>query len=410
MARRLLLGLCCLFVSACGAAAPPAPTAELPGTAPAAPSMAATELPEPTTPVAASSPQPSESTAENLPATPTTMATRLLLLQDPPLTGADVLAIQERLRDLGYAEVGAADGIFGPRSDATVRRFQATNNLEVDGVVGPQTLAALNNSEARRGDAPVAESAPAIMADAGLSNWLIGAGSSGSWLEPAQVNEAQIAGTYTLYTLDGPLEGLYVGLPGPPPDPLGGPCFDLFTIEVLPAPAAVAAERPIAVKAPWNPLPRRPELLDPANPTYVEIVAERLRDQGIAQPDVQIERIVRVDLEGDGTDEVLISATRHEPGSETIGIFAAAGDYSFVLLRRVVDGTVVTVPLIEEYFVESSDTMITTTNRLLALLDLNGDGRMEAVVASDYYEGASTLVFELDETRARQVLSVACGV
>jgi peptidoglycan hydrolase-like protein with peptidoglycan-binding domain len=51
-----------------------------------------------------------------------------------------VLDIQYFLLKRGYS-VGptGADGIFGPATAAAVRRFQADNGLQVDGVVGPQT-------------------------------------------------------------------------------------------------------------------------------------------------------------------------------------------------------------------------------------------------------------------------------
>lgn len=50
--------------------------------------------------------------------------------------GDGVVALQ---RKLGVA----ADGVFGPRTRAAVRRFQRRRGLTVDGVAGPQTLAAL---------------------------------------------------------------------------------------------------------------------------------------------------------------------------------------------------------------------------------------------------------------------------
>lgn len=65
-------------------------------------------------------------------------AERLLSVQDPYLRGDDVRDIQQNLADRGYA-VGRADGVFGPRTDAAVRRFQADRQITVDGVVGPQT-------------------------------------------------------------------------------------------------------------------------------------------------------------------------------------------------------------------------------------------------------------------------------
>jgi len=58
------------------------------------------------------------------------------------LRGADVKALQQRLRSKGF-NPGAADGIFGNATQAAVLAFQRSENLLADGVVGPRTLAAL---------------------------------------------------------------------------------------------------------------------------------------------------------------------------------------------------------------------------------------------------------------------------
>ncbi len=57
--------------------------------------------------------------------------------------GLDVLAVQESLSFLGY-EVGEADGIFGPATEAAVVRFIGDRNLEWDGSVDEPIVAAMN--------------------------------------------------------------------------------------------------------------------------------------------------------------------------------------------------------------------------------------------------------------------------
>jgi peptidoglycan hydrolase-like protein with peptidoglycan-binding domain len=55
--------------------------------------------------------------------------------------GHPVPALQYLLRARGHPVI--VDGIFGPRTEASVKAFQATDQIGVDGIVGPQTWAAL---------------------------------------------------------------------------------------------------------------------------------------------------------------------------------------------------------------------------------------------------------------------------
>jgi peptidoglycan hydrolase-like protein with peptidoglycan-binding domain len=66
------------------------------------------------------------------------------------MTGDDVLLLQQRLLELGYVEVGTADGVFGPNTDKAVRIFQTRNGLMVDGIVGVGTWKVLFSSTAIR--------------------------------------------------------------------------------------------------------------------------------------------------------------------------------------------------------------------------------------------------------------------
>lgn len=58
------------------------------------------------------------------------------------LSREQTVAVQEK--------VGVrADGVMGPQTRAAIKRFQRRNGLVVDGIVGPQTLAAMGIASAR---------------------------------------------------------------------------------------------------------------------------------------------------------------------------------------------------------------------------------------------------------------------
>jgi hypothetical protein len=56
-------------------------------------------------------------------------------------SGPDVEQLQRLLTSAGYP--CAADGSFGPLTNQAVRAFQSSRSLDIDGIVGPQTWAAL---------------------------------------------------------------------------------------------------------------------------------------------------------------------------------------------------------------------------------------------------------------------------
>lgn len=67
-------------------------------------------------------------------------------------TADEVREYQQQLAALGY-EVGAIDGISGPKTKAAVLKFQADQQLVTDGIVGPATRATLIRAlDAKRGN------------------------------------------------------------------------------------------------------------------------------------------------------------------------------------------------------------------------------------------------------------------
>ncbi len=61
--------------------------------------------------------------------------------------GQEVMELQQKLKTLGYFD-HPVTGYYGDLTQAAVAKFQADNQLKVDGIAGSQTLAALGLSEA----------------------------------------------------------------------------------------------------------------------------------------------------------------------------------------------------------------------------------------------------------------------
>lgn len=61
-----------------------------------------------------------------------------------------VRAVQEALQFLGYS-TGLVDGWFGPETERSVRRFQQDMGIQNDGIVGPETLATLDEELRKMG-------------------------------------------------------------------------------------------------------------------------------------------------------------------------------------------------------------------------------------------------------------------
>lgn len=72
-----------------------------------------------------------------------TLGDRMLYLRSPHFHGRDVRTLQGALDVLGFA-TGDADGIFGRFTERAVREFQRNCGHPADGIVGPDTVRALN--------------------------------------------------------------------------------------------------------------------------------------------------------------------------------------------------------------------------------------------------------------------------
>lgn len=243
-----------------------------------------------------------------------------------------------------------------------------------------------------------AETFPIVGVEHGF---LIGAGGSGKWVKMEDAAKAVHGGEqYHLYTLT---EQLGV-VKGGKPHSFEEPCPEQQVISLTPKPKSGV----IAVAGPWNALPRIPKLQDTTQPVYQKAVADFLASKGIHDPKVKITKIVRIDLDGDGEDEVLISATNYF-SKDGVPTGARQGSYSCVILRRVVGGKVDTQLVDGEFYPKATTFSAPNAYEISAILDLDGDGKMEVILESGYYEGGATAVYSVTGKKPRQLLIVGCG-
>lgn len=165
----------------------------------------------------------------------------------------------------------------------------------------------------------------------------------------------------------------------------------------------------LALSGAARPLPRPPREQSLAAPLYRHAVAQLLRNKGLRTSQAKLTQHWRIDLNGDGVEEVLLAAhSRDVMGKEPR---ALKGDYAIVALRFVDKGKVKTVPLAVDAYTRArlDGALAAARFGLLGCYDIDGDGRMEIALSTGYYEGFGVAIFKFDGKNAKPVLAAGWG-
>lgn len=163
----------------------------------------------------------------------------------------------------------------------------------------------------------------------------------------------------------------------------------------------------VGTGASWSLFPRKPETPDPQNPRYGQIVRDVLRTKGLGGSPVRVGDVVVADLDGDGSKETLIAANYYRRGlMEEQG----KGDFSVLILSRTVRGRVVNTVVSGEFFTRKGIYVPPNVREIPLVADLNGDGRMEILLDSRYYEGLSITIYEFRAGKTKKVIDTFCGL
>lgn len=231
---------------------------------------------------------------------------------------------------------------------------------------------------------------------------LIGGVRNQRWIDPDHFPKPLKSGLpVSVYTLKG-LEGEFTLSISPQSE-----CHDEWTSKKSEhISSGIAIERPS-----WNVMPRIPRPIDLQDTTYVAIVRDILRNAGIRKPDVKITQAYKVDLDGDGKDEVVLAANRYVKGAQELTGMSAGtepGDYTLVLVRKLVGESVRNIFIVKAIWLKANEGPLPRGNHISAIADLNGDGTMEIVLYSAYFEGSDSDVVQIRGSRANVVLECGC--
>jgi hypothetical protein len=152
------------------------------------------------------------------------------------------------------------------------------------------------------------------------------------------------------------------------PESAGGACEGTLAMEVSPEP--VGGKPFIVIGGGWKPQPRPVADIIGGKGRYTAALKEFLLSKGVHEAPA-IRQLLRTDLDGDGTDEVI----------------AVVQNFSEDDPRE--DGP--------------------SDHNVAIIADLNGDGTMEIVVHGRYTQGIFTIAYSVEGSDVRRVLSCACG-
>lgn len=192
----------------------------------------------------------------------------------------------------------------------------------------------------------------------------------------------------------------------------GGPqalvCEPLFNLGVVLENDDALGEWPgpygVAISAPWDLQPNLFEAFTDDG-TFSSIASGLLAERGLVVTNPVIKQLFRTDLEGDGINEILVVAEELNGG-----FLPQAGDYSIVFLQKVIEGNVRSAVLGDSVIIDPEGAFVVGFS-IGAVADLSGDGHMEIVVDSAYFEGLGVEVWEYidDDIGLFPYLQTGCG-
>ncbi|NND49925.1 MAG: hypothetical protein HKN60_06715 [Rhizobiales bacterium] len=276
------------------------------------------------------------------------------------------------------------------------------------GIAAPHVTEAANVAE---GDPKISTSGPmsaVVGIDPDQLTCFIGGSVDGEFLSASDLAPRLRDGqSYRLFDLSGET-GKTIGIGRPRPEGGSGECVDLWRQDLALKPPAKGEEAKLstAVHLPLSatsPLPDPLELMDEPLAAHVELLRGFLSRRDIPEPEPNIIQSIRTDLEGDGTIDYILNAVR--VGKE----HAETGDHSIIMVVRG-EGRAQRTFIIQEE-VDISENPYSSTlwvNKIIAVVDIDGDGTAEIITEGGYIYGGGWEVIRWDGNGFEHRLFCGC--
>ena len=112
--------------------------------------------------------------------------------------------------------------------------------------------------------------------------------------------------------------------------------------------------------------------------TNQKIVADFLKTRRISKTKIKVTQAFQINLDGDGTQEIIIAANYYKRGMVNE---QSVGDYSFVLLIKIVNGKPQNILVDGEFFtkpfLEKGEYDPPNIREISPIADLNGDATVD---------------------------------
>lgn len=150
----------------------------------------------------------------------------------------------------------------------------------------------------------------------------------------------------------------------------------------------------------YNPVPRKAYKHKGNIDIYKRLVKEYMDEEGLLEVSPDSINVFRVDLEGDGIEEAIVINSERSDNEA----------FSIVILRKLIGNTVKNIVLSKEsakYIKEEyayGEPLIADPYIVSAILDLNGDGKMEIILEGHGFESILIKVFEIKGNDAVNVI------